>query len=88
VEVCRLLARLPGKSYKGAKQVSCCKDGVCNKSKFCQSKRVLDDDDEPIKPVGQPSPWAAFVLDCLYVVFAFWIVAFSIGVVSGVMERI
>lgn len=68
--------------------MSCCKDGVCNKSKFCQSKRVLDIDDEAIETVGQPSPWQQFVRDCLYLVLALWIVAFSVGVMSGIMERI
>ncbi len=68
--------------------MNCCKDGLCNRSKFCQSKRVLDSEDEAIETVGQPSPWAAFVRDCLYVVLALWIVSFSIGVISGIMERI
>ena len=54
--------------------MNCCKDGICNKGKFCQAKHVLDDDD--IEPAGAPSPWQHFVRDCLYLVLALWIVAF------------
>ena len=66
--------------------MNCCKDGLCNKGEFCQSKHFLDDDD--IEPVGAPSPWALFLRDCLCLVLALWVVAFTVGVISGVMERI
>ena len=66
--------------------MNCCKDGLCNKGEFCQAKHVLDDDD--IEPVGVPSPWMLFLRDCLYLVLALWVVAFTAGVISGVMERI
>lgn len=66
--------------------MNCCKDGICDKGQFCQAKHVLDDDD--IEPAGAPSPWMLFLRDCLYLVLALWIVAFSVGVMSGIMERV
>ena len=65
--------------------MNCCKDGLCNKGEFCQAKHVLDDD---IEPAGAPSPWVLFLRDCLYLVLALWVVAFTVGVISGVMEQI
>lgn len=60
--------------------MNCCKDGICNKGEFCQANYVLDDD---VELAGAPSPWWNFVRDCLYLVFALWIVAFTVGVVAG-----
>lgn len=64
--------------------MNCCKDGICDKGEFCEAKHVLQDSD--VEPVGEPSPWVAFVRECLYLVLTLWIVAFTAGVILGIME--
>lgn len=66
--------------------MNCCKDGVCNKGEFCQAKYVLDDDD--IELAGVPSPWWRFMHDCLVLALIVGAIAFLVGVVAGVHERL
>jgi len=65
--------------------MNCCKDGVCNKGEFCQAKYVLEDD---LEPAGEPSPWWRFMHDCLVLALIVGAIAFLVGVVAGVHERL
>lgn len=67
-------------------EMNCCKDGICTRGEFCQAKYTLDEAD--VEPAGEPSPWWGFMRDCVFLALSVGAIAFLVGVVAGVHERL